>query len=219
MLLGILVLGNVPTMVVRDDWNTIAALGSAVAAIAALIGLVLTYLSNRSTQQAKTYEAIRSQAEKSLAAAYDVLTNGGTSIPPAQNRLNWLTAARHILRYKKLKLKLRGVHQTVVDEVEEYWRHRMYLAVAPLERAFGYYSPRQNLMEPDEESELEEIDAKSALVVLMFAEWPPDLTDPLDEVTASSYAPVPRIFSLRHAAFEPQLVRLLDTEKERAGES
>lgn len=197
----------------RDDWSTIAAFSSAVAAVAALIGLCLTYFSNKRTQDEKTFETIRVQAENSLAAAYDTLTNRGRSIPPEPDRLNWLTAARHILRYKKLKQKLRGVHHLVLDEVEEYWRHKVYLAVQPLERSIGYYSGRGSRLTDDSASPLADpIEPKSALVVLMFSEWPAGLIDPLDEITTRNYEPIPRIFRMRHAAFASTLDALIERE-------
>jgi len=197
-----------------DGWNTLAASGSAIAAIAAVVGIFLTLHTFKKTQQDKQNDAILAQCEKSLVAAYDVLTAGGSSIPPAQNRLNWLTSARHILRYRKLKERLSGTHLVICDESEEYWRHKFYIALQSLEMKYGYYD---EFKVGDERDLGRTIVPKSALVILAFSDWPEGRDDPLNEVTIGELCEGHPTLVLRHWAFERHLIELKESAKQAQG--
>jgi len=193
-----------------DGWNTLAAFGSAIAAIAAVVGIFLTLHTFKKTQHDKQSDAILAQCEKSLEAAYDVLTGGGSSIPPERNRLNWLTSARHILRYKKLKQSLTGSHLLICDEIEEFWRYRFYVAVEKLQDNYSYY---QAPVTPDPDMR-STIQSKSALVILAFSDWPENRIDPLAEVQAKSLFNGHSALLWKHAAFDRSYRELIEAESE-----
>ena len=83
------------------DWASTAS--AFFAGLSALVAAAAIYFSWR----IQSSQEILNQAVLSLERAYTALTNDGTETKPqAADRLNWLTAARHIERYKKLKAKL-----------------------------------------------------------------------------------------------------------------
>lgn len=144
-------------------------------------------------------DEILAQASTSLEYAFNTLTASGTQIPPEQNRLNWLTAARHLIRYRALQRRLSGIQQEICAEREEFWRHRFYLALRALETKFGYF---ERVPGHTEESSAKSIVPKSALVVLAFAEWPADLEDPLDSISEAEILKGRETLLNRHRAFE-----------------
>ena len=119
-----------------------------------------------------------SQSQVSLEWAYNALTDEGKNLPPSPNRLNWLTSARHIRRHDELASKIRsGTYKTIHAEIEEYWRHKFYLALrGPSLMKSSYFGS------VDGDSSQERISPVSALVVLNFSRWKNDVVDPLDGV-------------------------------------
>ena len=159
-----------------SDWASIAS--GIFAGISALIAAAAIYIPARTQVSQKILE----QAQISLERAYAALTGGSASgIPPAPDRLNWLSAGRHLVRYKRLKSKVSdSIHKTICEEQEEYWRHRFYTLLRADElRNVEYYLER---LAPNPK---QGIDKKSALVVHAFAKWPKGRIDPLDEVDSS----------------------------------
>lgn len=147
--------------------TTLFAGGSALAAAAAI------YFPWR-TQKSQNF---LDQATLSLERAYEVLSNGGQEIqPPAPDRLNWLTAARHIEQYRRLKKLIKcDAHQLVCEEQEEYWRHKFYVCLntsRPL--LLDYYNERSR---PERQLG---IDPSSAIIIHDFAKWPDEKEDPID---------------------------------------
>ena len=96
--------------------------------------------------------------------------------------MNWLTTARHLERYKKLKASLSvGTHRTVCEEHEEHWRHKFYVCLdAPHQLSLAYY---QEKPQPDQRLGIE---PRSALVIHEFAKWPAGRDDPIDKVDAEA---------------------------------
>jgi hypothetical protein len=150
-----------------------------------LVSIVIAYRSYRANLEKVSDDRMRdqdkelvSQAQKSLQWAYDVLTSNGDRLPPEANRLNWLTAARHILRAQKLVSQIESdLYKTVFAEIEEYWRHKFYIALSdPIFRNRSYFSDRDNEPWP------ENIEVKSALIVVGFSNWKKDALDPIDFV-------------------------------------
>jgi hypothetical protein len=117
------------------------------------------------------------QAVLALSRAYEALTgNGKEAEPVAPNRLNWLTAARHIEAYKVLK---RGItepsHIAMCEDSEEYWRHRFYVALDMHEiHHAGYY-------DKDLVKKKSELHVPSLIIVYGFASWPDGKPDPVAE--------------------------------------
>ena len=154
----------------------IASISSAVfAGVSALIAACAIYLPAR----AQASQKLLDQAQLSLERAYEALSSGGRELsPPAPDRLNWLTAARHIQRYKSLKDKLTDrTHRTICEEQEEYWRHRIYLCLQTSQP----YQPTY-YMEQLAPSPRSAIDKTSALIIHAFAKWPDGRADPLEKV-------------------------------------
>jgi hypothetical protein len=126
-------------------------------------------------------QEILNQAVLSLERAYATLSRDGSEIqPPAPDRLNWLTTARHLERYKRLKAKLTSdTHRTVCEEHEEYWRHKVYVCLdARQQMSVAYYKEKP---QPDQRDGIE---PRSALVIHEFAKWPDGRDDPIDKVDA-----------------------------------
>jgi hypothetical protein len=152
----------------------IASYASAIfAGLSALVAAAAIYFPWR-TQQS---QEILNQAAHSLERAYEALSNNGTQIcPPAPDRLNWLTTARHIEQYKKLKKKISfKTHSVVCEEHEEYWRHKLYLCLDPLHiQQPSYYAERR---EPQRQLGIE---PRSAIIIYNFVNWPEGKQDPIE---------------------------------------
>jgi len=155
------------------DWASTAS--AFFAGLSALAATATIYFSWR----IQSSQEILNQTALSLERAYMTLTNNGTETkPPAADRLNWLTAARHIERYKKLKAKLAfDTHRVVCEEQEEYWRHKIYTCLdAPHQLSLAYYKEKPH---PERRAEIE---PRSALIIHDFAKWPEGREDPIDKV-------------------------------------
>lgn len=152
--------------------------GAIFAGVSALIAAMAIYLPART----QASQRLLDQAQLSLERAYEALSSEGRHVgPPAADRLNWLTSARHIERYKALKGQLVDkVHLLVCEEQEEYWRHRIYLCLAtPQPLPTSYYQER---LQPEPKAAIHKT---SALVIHAFAKWPEGRADPLDAVNAN----------------------------------
>lgn len=155
-----------------------------------LASIIIAYLGYRVSRSKQNEDRVRerdkellAQAQKSMQWAYDVLTANGSNIPPLPDRLNWLTAARHLLRGQKIAQQISGeTYKTVYAELEEYWRHKFSLALAdPCFLHESYYS------RPEGSMWHENIEISSALVVVDFSKWRKTAVDPIDEVDRSDY--------------------------------
>lgn len=127
-------------------------------------------------QQTRDSEFL-SQIERSYEWAYGVLTEDGKHIPPKPDRLNWLTAARHLVRCEKLSKRLESeTYLLLSEEIREYWRHRFYSCLSDVARINPPYFLG---------TEGRRIELKSALVVISFSNWDTAHPDPLDDVDES----------------------------------
>ncbi len=141
-----------------------------------------TYSSNKSKQeedrQLDRDREILNQAVTSLEWAHETLTDGTSSGPPKADRLNWLTAARHISRYYALKkLVVTETYSLVLSEKEEYWRHRFYMLLD--DSTLGNRTYFMNTSDPVWP---ENIEITSAMVITNFSNWPKKTVDPLNEI-------------------------------------
>lgn len=152
-------------MVTADIIATVAA---AVALGSAIVSVLAIYIPWRNTHDAEIFK----EAVRALERSYETLTSHGTAIsPPTADRLNWLTAARHIEAFKSLKRRLKtDLYVTLCTENEEYWRHQFYLSLLRQSSyTFAYFNTA-------------EIEPRSALVLFSFAAWPKDQPDPIDQI-------------------------------------
>lgn len=153
--------------------------------VATLSSIVIAYLAYKANLQKADEDRVRdrdkelvAQLQKSFHWAYDVLTDKGKEIPPKADRLNWLTSSRHILRSEQLVKQISSsIYKTVYAEVEEYWRHKFYVALSHSSlRNWKYYA------HPLSEAWPENIEISSALVIVDFSNWKRGATDPTDNV-------------------------------------
>lgn len=156
-----------------SDWAS--TVSTVFAGLSALVAAAAIYIPWR----VQNSQEILHQAVLSLERAYAALSRNGKEVgPPAPDRLNWLTAARHIEQYRTLKTKVAlDTHRIVCEEHEEYWRHLFYQCLeAPSVLTASYYrdkpQPNQRLG----------IEPKSAIIVHHFAKWPEGREDPIDKV-------------------------------------
>ncbi|GAB2627861.1 hypothetical protein [Novilysobacter erysipheiresistens] len=161
------------------EWIKISISGLTLASI---VIAFLTYRANlskinedRARERDKEYV---SQFNKSLEWSFNYLTSDGTDVPPKADRFNWLTAARHILRAKKIQAQItHKTYITIAEEIEEFWRHKYYLALADRSlRNWHYFMDKSKSAWP------ENIEITSALVVVEFSNWKEGMLDPTDSV-------------------------------------
>lgn len=160
-----------------SDWVSTAS--AFFAGISALVAAAAIYFPWR----VQNSQEILHQSILSLERAFAALSNNGQEVgPPAPDRLNWLTAARHIEQYRRLKTKLTlKTHRIVCEEHEEHWRHQFYTCLdAPTALTTAYYSEKQL---PDRRAQIE---PKSAIIVHNFAKWPEGRDDPIDKANVAA---------------------------------
>lgn len=176
----------------------ISALGSL-----ALIFALLTYLFNikkfNSEGEDKKSDKYLNEAMKALDRAFTIFTDSNINTsPPRPDRLNWLTTARMIESYKKLKLNVTSMeHRYVLQEHEEYWRHKFYLALGSDEMLTpAYFAKPRKEMYCD--SDFANLDLTSLAVIYNFTEWKSDHEDPLNSVDAAKMLSYGTILSRHH---------------------
>ena len=157
--------------------------------VAALFSVYIAYKAYKANLIKQDEDRVRdsdkellSQSQKSLEWAYSALTDQGKNLPPSPNRLNWLTCARHIKRHDELASKIgSATYKTVHAEIEEFWRHKFYLALSgPRLMKSSYFGSVDN------QTSQERIHPVSALVVIDFSRWKNNIADPLDGVDQAS---------------------------------
>ncbi|HEY9769736.1 MAG TPA: hypothetical protein V6C71_14770 [Coleofasciculaceae cyanobacterium] len=84
--------------------------------------IAIAFLNYFSNQQTKRDEEITKQAILALERAYEILTtdNEKNTVLPCNNRLNWLTTAKMLIRYGELKKLKTDLYRTICEEQEEY---------------------------------------------------------------------------------------------------
>lgn len=161
----------------QADWaSNLSAIFAGVSALAAAAAIYFPWRRQKS-------QKFLDQASLSLERAYEALSSSGQKIqPPNPDRLNWLTAARHIEQYRRLKKLIEcKEHQLVCEEQEEYWRHKFYVCLdAPTPLLLNYYQERT---QPHRQSGIEPM---SAIIVHDFAKWPDGKQDPIDLANVDS---------------------------------
>ena len=150
-----------------------------------LVSIIIAYFTFK-TNKAKNDEdkkiakdkEVNLQATQSLEWAYEVLTQGNVNQVPEPDRLNWLTAARHIQRYYKLRGLIKtDTYKLLNAEVEEYWRHTFYRLLDRRKMAnINYFTDNANQEWP------ENIELTSAMIISEFSQWDENIEDPIDIV-------------------------------------
>jgi hypothetical protein len=135
----------------------------------------------------------------SLERAYSIFTDSNANCsPPRPDRYNWLTTARIIQSYNKLKKHVTLVeHQIVLQEHEEYWRHKFYLTLDSNDMlSVSYFAKSKAEMAFD--SDFANLDLSSLAVIYYFSEWKHDYIDPLDSVETAKLFAYGTILSRHH---------------------
>jgi hypothetical protein len=148
-----------------------------------LVSIIIAYLALK-TNKAKIEEdrnitkdkEIYQQAIHSLKWSYEVLTLQMENLVPQPNRLNWLTAARHIQRYYKLKALIKtDTYKLLNEEIEEYWRHSFYQLLDNQTMDNKSY-----FMAKDDQQWPENIEITSAMIISEFSQWDESIEDPIN---------------------------------------
>ena len=174
----------------RDNWLSIAAF------ILSVTSLSITWRKNITDRQYANDKELLEQLKQSLELAYKSIAPSKNDGPPTNHRLRWLTAARHIARYRELKLKLKTqLYETICEEQEEYWRYKIYSLLARIEDSHFFES-----VNPEKVAE-EEIDMRSAAVVYSFSVWKEDRSDPLNNMSLEEIIQKYELYSPLHMNF------------------
>ncbi len=156
------------TALASIDANTIAAIAAAASAGFAAYAISRAEL-NRKNQTWHDHAVL------TLERSFQALMSGDLSKAyPERDRLSWLTSARLILEYHDTKARLRDpVLLRSCESHEEHWRRQFFVKLEPLATHAGYYSAPP--------TSGEEIEARSAVIVHNFADWPDGRLDPIDQ--------------------------------------
>ncbi|MDO8273274.1 MAG: hypothetical protein Q7U82_15375 [Gammaproteobacteria bacterium] len=155
--------------------------GSVATAFSATIafGLYMTTLKRHQKDDSrKSSETYMREVLSVLEKAYETLVQQGDS-PPANDRLLWLSAARMIVRFQKLREKVTEAdHLAVIDENEENVRLKFYTLLSRNAGNFTrqYFSPESN------QCSGVNINRKSMAVIFAFSRWKDDMPDPLSTI-------------------------------------
>ncbi len=125
----------------------------------------------------KSSEAFLSEAKAQLEKTYQLFSGENDDSPPENTRVHWLTVARMIVRYNKIKRLIKEPpHIDIIEENEEFCRHKFYTLLNrnSEELTFDYF------MSPEHRHGGNKTDRKSIAVIFDFAAWKG--TDPLDEI-------------------------------------
>ncbi|OPY73399.1 MAG: hypothetical protein A4E62_00524 [Syntrophorhabdus sp. PtaU1.Bin002] len=156
--------------------STASLVISLVSIVVASISLFITWRKNIKDRHYANDKELVEQLKQSLNLAYDslALENGH----PVNDRLRWLTAARHIVRYRQLSNELRTtLFKNICEEQEEYWRNKIYVLLSKIESSAFYEAINADQMIP------ETIEPRSAAIVHSFAVWKEGRLDPLDDMS------------------------------------
>jgi hypothetical protein len=140
------------------------------------------------------------QLKQSLELAFRSLASED-NMRPVSDRMRWLTAARHIARFRKLQNGLSTIlYRTICEEQEEYWRNRIYVLLEKIENSSFY-----EVIDPDKMVP-ERIEPRSAAIVHSFSVWKEGRADPLDDMSFEEIVRNYKLFSARHHPFRDYIV-------------
>lgn len=151
------------------DWASVAS------ACAGALSAFFAFLTIRKSVNERRDDRLLNYAVKTLERAYESLVGNPRTVPPLASRLAWLTTARLLEDYKKVKSRIHD--KVALEELEgheEHWRHQFFLALTPLEDVnLEYYSSGQG----PRRSPIHDI---SAIIIHAFASWPDGKNDPVE---------------------------------------
>jgi hypothetical protein len=159
----------------------VQAIGSVATALGATIAFNVyrsTVKRHRADDSRKASDTYKDEALSVLEKAYETFTQQSDT-PPVNDRLLWLSTARMIVRFQKLREKVTELdHTAVVDENEEHIRLKFYILLGRNVENFSreYFCPNG-----DQYGAIN-IARKSIAVIFGFARWREGMQDPLDSI-------------------------------------
>ena len=169
----------------RDNWLALAAFAISV------ITLLITWANNVKNRRHSNDKELLELLKNSLELAYNsIAIERGNDPFPTNNRLSWLTSARHIVRYRQLREFLKTkLYVTLCDEQEEYWRNRTYKLLGHIQDS-GFFQ----CINPDENEE-ETIEPRSAAIIYSFSTWKEGMPDPIESMSFEQIISKYKLFS------------------------
>lgn len=167
---------NIPFLQLAQATGSIAV---GISAIVAVNLYISTISRHKSEDLRKASQEYLQEAIKILERMYDIFTdNGENTDPPRNNPLLWLTTARMMLRYYKIRDKInQDDHKEIVKEHEEYWRFQLYNLLSRNRSNFrlAYFQPS------GDKNGADVIQRDSVGIIFDFARWYDDTEDPLKD--------------------------------------
>ncbi len=169
--------------IVQSNLSVIQAFGSLAVGASAIVAFTV-YRSNVNRQKdediRKVSQKYLDESKLLLERAYAIFTQSGVATdPPPSDRLLWLSTARMLIRYNKMKsLITQNEHISIADEHEEYWRLQFYSLLGQNKDNFTttYFMPSGDPYEGDA------VSRNSIAVIFSFSRWRKDQDDPMDEI-------------------------------------
>ncbi|OHC71050.1 MAG: hypothetical protein A2045_06245 [Rhodocyclales bacterium GWA2_65_20] len=195
--------------------QTIGSIATAFAAIVAFAVYLSTVRRHQQEDSRKASAIYMGEALSVLEKAYETLIQQGDN-PPANSRLLWLSTARMIVRFQKLREKVTDPdHTKVVDENEENIRLKFSILLRRNSANFTreYFCAGNNQYDGDN------IHRKSMAVIFGFSRWREDIPDPLDpiddiELFASGALPIDQFGAKSYLEDFPEYWAKVQTRKD-----
>ncbi len=195
-LIGVFILGAYSKL----PWlDVLSAAGQLVVAV----GVLIAFINHRQTvkrmqrdEQTRTSRSYLDEAINTLERSFELLMSGKKNInQPPNDRLGWLSAARTLLSYEKIKdlISIRD-HKLIIDEQEAYWRKRFYDVLQSNAVGFdaAYYrggiahkikaTIASGQQPPHTVNSSPPLEPRSLAVIYQFSHWPEGKADPVEKV-------------------------------------
>lgn len=177
-----------PTLIISIISLVIAGISLVIAGISLWMG----WRKNVKDREYTNDKELVEQLKQSLELAYCSLAPDDAGLP-TNNRLRWLTAARHIARYRQLQSSLATpLYKIICEEHEEYWRNRVYTLLARIDSSSFFEA-----IDPEAMQE-EWIEPRSAAIIFSFTVWKEGASDPLDSMNFEEIVKKYDLFSPRN---------------------
>lgn len=148
--------------------DQIAVIAAAISSVSAGISVIAIYVPWRNNHDSEIFRESILALERSFQS---LMRDGPPDGLPLADRVAWLTAARHLESFKKLRGSLKSkLFQRLAAEHEEFWRNEFYLALV------------RNRFIPESYFEQGQIEPRSAVIIFGFAAWPNGREDPIDNL-------------------------------------
>ena len=168
---------------INANLATFQAIGSLAIACSAIVAFFLYRLNLNRHKDEDAYKESNTflkEATNNLERAFEIFTDNGENIsPPRNDRLLWLTTARMLLRFNKLRGNINvSEHIDIIEEHEEYWRFQFYKLLDENKSNFTttYFNPSGKPHSGDC------IARNSMAAIFSFARWKEGAKDPMEEV-------------------------------------